>query len=102
MTGPAAPFGPWSPGIAPVERIAQLRSLAALAAVSVGSGHPLVAELRKAETDPDAAERALALLDGLPSLTRRRLISTFGTVTFRSALPKLPPDVPQPRKRRRP
>jgi hypothetical protein len=100
MTSPAGPFGPWSPGIAPVERIAQLRSLAALAAVSVGSGHPLVAELRAAETDQDAAERALALLDALPSLTRRRLIATFGAVTFRSTPPKLPPDVPQPRKRR--
>jgi hypothetical protein len=102
MTSPAAPLGPWSPGIAPVERVAQLRSLAALAAVFTSSLHPLVTELRKADTDPDAAERALALLDGLPSLTRRRLISTFGTVTFRSAPPKLPPDVPQPRKRRRP
>jgi hypothetical protein len=99
-----APFGPWSPDIDPVERTAQLRSLAALAAVLVGSHHPLVAELRKAETDPDAAERALALLDGLPSLTRRRLITTFGAITFRPAPPKLPPklppDVPQPRKRR--
>ena len=30
----------------------------------------------------DATRRALALLDGLPSLTRRRLIATFGAVTF--------------------
>jgi hypothetical protein len=83
MTGPAAPFGPWSPNVGPTERIAQLRSLAALAAVSVGSGHPLVTELRAAETDSDAAKRALALLDALPSLTRRRLIATFGAITFR-------------------
>jgi hypothetical protein len=83
VTGPATPFGPWSPGVAPVERTAQSRSLAALAAVLVGSGHPLVAELRAAETDRDAAERALALLDALPGLTRRRLVATFGVVTYR-------------------
>jgi len=46
---PAAPFGPWSPGVDPVERVAQLRSLAGLAAVFCGSHHPLVAELRAAE-----------------------------------------------------
>ena len=80
MTGPAAHFGPSSPNVDPAERIAQLRSLAA---VSVGSDHPRVAELRAAETDRDAAERALALLDALPSLTRRRLIATFGAITFR-------------------
>jgi hypothetical protein len=82
MTGPA--FGPWSPDVDPAERIAQLRSLAALGAVSVGSSHPLVAELRAAETNHAAAGRALALLDALPSLTRRRLLATFSTSTFRS------------------
>jgi hypothetical protein len=49
MTGPAAPFGPWSPSVGSVERIAQFRSLAALAALLVSSHHPLVAELRAAE-----------------------------------------------------
>ena len=87
MTGPAGLFGPWSPNVDPVERIAHLRSLAALAAVFGGSGHPLVAELRAAEIDHDAAERALTLLDTLPSLTRRRLIATFGAITFRPASP---------------
>jgi hypothetical protein len=90
VTALAAPFGPWSPGIAQAERIAQLRSLAALAAVLVGSGHQLVAELRAAETDRDAAERALALLDALPRLTQRRLIATFGAITFRPASPRKP------------
>jgi hypothetical protein len=88
MTRPTSLFGPWSPNVDPVERTAQFRSLAALAAVSVGSGHPLVAELRAAETDRNAAERALALLDALPSLTRRRLIATFGAITFRPASPR--------------
>jgi len=94
MTSPAAPFGPWSPSVDPVERLAQLRSLAALAEVSVGSDHRLVAELLAAERDRDAAERALALLDALPSPTRRRLLSTFSTVTFRSAPLKKPKGSP--------
>jgi hypothetical protein len=81
--GRAGLFGPWSPSVDPVEQIAQLRSLAALAAVSVGSGHELVAELRAAETERDAADRALKLLDALPSLRQRRLIATFGAITFR-------------------
>jgi hypothetical protein len=102
MTGPAAPFGPWAPNVNPVERVAQLRALCALAAVYCGSSHQLVGELRAAETDRDATERALALLDALPSLTRRRLIATFGAITVRPVPPKLPPAVPQPRKRRRP
>ena len=89
-TGRAGLFGPWSPHVGPIERTAQFRSLAALAAMSVGSGHQLVAELRAAETDRDAAQRALALLDALPSLTRRRLIATFGAITFRPASAKKP------------
>jgi len=87
MTSPAAPFGPWSPNVDPVKRIAQLRSLAA---VSVGPGHRLVGELRASETDRDAAARALPLLDALPSQTRRRLIATFGAITFRPAPPRKP------------
>jgi len=77
-------FGPWSPSpsISPVERTAQFRSLAALAAAYFGSGHRLVSELRHAEIDADAAARALALLDKTPTLTRRRLIATFGAVTW--------------------
>jgi hypothetical protein len=62
--------------------VAQLRCLAGLAAFLVGSAHPLVAALRAAERETDAAWRALAMLDGLPSLTRRRLFATFGAVTW--------------------
>src|SRR5258707_16654 len=100
MTGSTAPFGPWSPDVDSVERVAQLRALCALAAVFCSSQHPLVAELRRAETDPDAAERALTLLDALPSLTRRRLISVFAVVTFpkvskpRQGRPSIAPNEP--------
>jgi hypothetical protein len=77
-----AVFGPFVPGVVDVERIAELRSLAALVAVFTGSANPLVAVLRQAETDPEAAAQAQELLDRVPSLTRRRLLSTFGSVTW--------------------
>jgi hypothetical protein len=70
MTSPPGSFGPWS-------RTAQLRSLAALTAA-----YELVGELRRAETDEAAAANALQLLDRLPALTRRRLISVFTSITF--------------------
>jgi hypothetical protein len=57
MSAPSLPFGPWTAGVEPVE-------------------------LRAAESDPDAALRALELLDQVPSLTRRRLLSTFGALTW--------------------
>jgi hypothetical protein len=75
-------YGPWSPACTTEERGKQLRSLAALAAAYLGSDHLLVAELRAAETDAMAFVRAQEMLDVLPSLTRRRLLSTFSTVTW--------------------
>jgi hypothetical protein len=78
----ASRFGPWVAGIDPVERGKQFRSLAALTAAFFGSEHRLVLELRQAESDADAAARALDLLDKLPSLTKRRLLSVFGSITW--------------------
>jgi hypothetical protein len=84
-------FGPWSPGLDSMERLAQLRCLAGLAAGFVGSGNPLVAALRAAERDGETAARALELLDRVPSLTRRRLLATFGAVTWpRHCRPRSP------------
>jgi hypothetical protein len=79
---PAGPFGPWAPHVDGVERGKQFRSLAALAATFFGTSHPIVGELRCAETDSDAAARALALLDTTPTLQRRKLLSTFSRVTW--------------------
>jgi hypothetical protein len=75
-------FGPWVSGITETERIAELRSLAVLVAVFTGSENPLVPLLRQAEHDDAAALRSLELLDRMPSLTKRRLLSTFGAVTW--------------------
>jgi hypothetical protein len=85
----SAPFGPWSPNAAVdhIERGKQFRSLAMGAAVFFGANHPLVRELRCAETDNDAAARALAMLDTTPTLTRRRLLSVFGSVTWPRRVP---------------
>jgi hypothetical protein len=77
-------FGPWSPDLCDAaERKAQFRSLATSAAAFLGSGHPLVAALRRAENDDAAAAEALALLDTTPTLIRRRMLSVFGAVNYR-------------------
>jgi DNA-binding transcriptional LysR family regulator len=81
-------FGPFVAGLDPIERIAQLRSLAMLVAVFTGSRNPLITTLREAEGDDAAAVRALELLDRMPSLTRRRLLSTFGAITWPPPKPR--------------
>jgi hypothetical protein len=70
-------FGPWLRTVSDPEWCAQLRSLAALAAVFVGSANPLVTTLRRAERDDDALARAYTLLEALPSIPKRRLLSTY-------------------------
>jgi hypothetical protein len=76
-------YGPWSPALSDAtERKAQLRSMAALALVYLGPDHRLVAELRAAEVDPTAFARAHDLVEALPALVRRRLLSTFSRVTY--------------------
>jgi hypothetical protein len=76
------PFGPWRPEIDPTERTAQLRCLAGLAAVFRGSHDPLVSALRAAEHDATALARAAELLERLPALVKRKLLSTYGAVTW--------------------
>jgi hypothetical protein len=75
-------FGPWAPGVEADERRRQFRCMAALAAAFTGSQSALVAAMREAERDDNAAGRALELLNDLPALTRRRIVSTFGGVTW--------------------
>jgi hypothetical protein len=69
-----------SPDVTPVEMVAQLRALCALTAAHCGSEHELIGELRRAEHDADAAARAMELFDKLPSLRRRRIISTLAAI----------------------
>jgi hypothetical protein len=48
----------------------------------LGSGHEVVAALRLAEADHEAAASARDLLDQVPSRRRRELLSVFGAVTW--------------------
>jgi hypothetical protein len=77
---PAGRFGPWVPGIAETERRRGLRALGALVTVYCGSNDPAVAALRRAEADTAASDQALAALDALPPLNRRKIIATYATV----------------------
>jgi hypothetical protein len=62
------------------ERAARLRELRALAVVLLGPAHPATRSLAAAVTDPDAAPAALAEIDRLSALPRRRLLATFGAL----------------------
>ena len=75
-------FGPFRSGVDHVEKVAEFRALAMGAAVFLGSSHPLVAALRRAENDDAAAAEALELLDRTPTLARRKMLSVFSAVCW--------------------
>jgi hypothetical protein len=67
------------------ERRARLRSMRALVLTFCGPAHPLGAALRAAEAgDAETLADALAEIDRLPALTRRRLLSTFALLSRKS------------------
>jgi hypothetical protein len=68
-------------GMSERERTARCRELRALALVYVGSGHPLTV----AVANPDATTQALAELDRLPALRRRRLLAALTALLPRAA-----------------
>jgi hypothetical protein len=74
-------IGPWVPDLPEAERLARYRSLRALVGV-FAPGHPLAAALARAESDPTdaAALEAWRELMGLPSLRRRRILASMGTL----------------------
>jgi hypothetical protein len=92
MNGPHPPggFGPWVVDLDPAEQRAQLRLIGGIAASFIGCQHPIVAILRRAEGDPVAKAEALRMLNRLPSLTKRRIISTFGGVMWARPQPSRP------------
>ena len=67
-------------GVDEIERRARLRELRALAVVYLGAKHPATRSIAEAIADPTAVEAALALLDGVPALRRRRLLAAFGAL----------------------
>jgi hypothetical protein len=76
--------GPWTPApIEAAERKAQFRAIQVAVRVLAGPQYDdLVRELRAAETDADAAGRALTLFDRLPSLMRRKILSVLCSVAW--------------------
>jgi hypothetical protein len=78
-----ANFGPWTAGLDPAERVARFRSLASITAVFVGSASVTVEALRRAEDgDQESAALAFKLFEALPALTKRRILSTWGTTNL--------------------
>jgi hypothetical protein len=73
-------FGPWAVAVDPAERLARLRSLRALALLLARPHARFIRALALAETDPASLPEALALLDRLPALTRRRLLASYAAL----------------------
>ena len=66
--------------IAEPERTARLREARVAAQLLLGRKHPLVGALIAAIADPAALVSALAELDALAALPRRRLLATLASV----------------------
>jgi hypothetical protein len=66
-----------------LERIAGLRELRALSLLLCGAAHPATIALSKAISDPTPADRALAEVDILPALRRRRLLAAYCAIMRR-------------------
>jgi hypothetical protein len=79
---PAGGFDPWVADLERAEECAQLRLIGGITASFVGCQHPLVAILRRAENDAAAKAAALCMLNVLPALTKRKIISVFGGVMW--------------------
>jgi hypothetical protein len=69
---PHGHFGPWSAGLERAEERAQLRLIGGIAASFLGCQHPLIATLRRAESEESAKAEALRMFNALPSLTCAR------------------------------
>jgi hypothetical protein len=82
VTGrPDGGFGPWRDDIPADERKARLRELRALTYL-LAPQSPLVVALKAAETGDQAAlDAALAELDRLPALARRRILATYAALS---------------------
>lgn len=59
-----------------------LRSMATAAFMLLGKDDPLWRTLRAGETDVQAYLAAYDMVEALPALTRRKLLSTFAAVTW--------------------
>ena len=62
------------------ERQARLRELRCLAALILGWGHPVVAQIEQAVADPMVVEPTLLALAALPGKRRRQLLAAYGAL----------------------
>ena len=62
------------------ERAARLRELRVLSLLLAGPLHPATVALAAAIANPAAADAALAEIDHLPALRRRRLLATYASL----------------------
>ena len=69
------------------ERTARLREARMAALLLCGGKHPLALALADAIADPAALVGALAELDAMPALSRRRLLATLASVLPVKAAP---------------
>lgn len=82
MIPTADSWGPFALNIEPGERIARLRCLTAVAHLSCGPRSvDLVASLRAAEADVAVLPDALAALNRLAPLDRRRIWASYAALT---------------------
>ena len=76
-------WGPAIDNISNTERVARCRCLRALLHVLAGpAGRDASAALMAAERDPAAALAAVTAVEALPTLTMRRVLSTYSAVQF--------------------
>ena len=70
----------WLIDVPDPERQARLRELRLTARFILGPRHPVTAALSAAVSDPGQANEALAAVDALPALQRRRVLAVIAVV----------------------
>lgn len=71
-------IGPWAEGCSPAEKLARLRSLRTIAMCMFGATTPIAKPLFLAESlDPTEMADALAALNAMPALDRRKLLASY-------------------------
>lgn len=82
MTASVDRWGPFADGLDPAERVARLRCLRTIVHLCCGwRGHRLKDCLWRAERNDTALVEALAALDVLEPLDRRRVLATYAALS---------------------
>jgi hypothetical protein len=73
-------FGPFVADLIEPERVARCRELRAVAVLVLGAHHPIVGLLRRAETNADAFAQAAQMIEAMPTLKMRHLLTAVAVV----------------------